>query len=291
MVAGARRRRHRRGAGAAGAADRPGDGAGGIEARAVERVAHRGGRSEARRGLAGEAPVDHVVERLRHLGPLGADRGRRRGEAGHRGGDVGVAAERRVADERLEHQEAEGVDVGAGVGRAPVDLLGREVAGGAHHRAGAGEVVAARGLGDAEVGDLHRARRGHEHVGRLHVAVHEAGAVRGVERVGDLLADADDVGDGSPPRSSIRWRSVGPVDQLHHDVGDAVVVAGVVGGDDVGVRQAAAAIASWRKRARVRVVGGEVGAEHLHRDPARQHGVVGDPDRGHAAAGERLDER
>ncbi len=51
----------------------------------------------------------------------------------------------------------------------------------------------------------------HQHVRRLHVAVHEPGPVRGVERVGDLLADADHVGaPGGRPCSSMRWRSVGP---------------------------------------------------------------------------------
>ena len=134
---------------------------------------------------------------------------------------------------------------------------------------------------------------GHEHVGGLHVAVHEPGAVRGVERVGDLLADADHVGaPGRPPTLVDEVTQGRPVDQLHHDVGDAVVVAGVVGGRRCwGATRRAAAIASLRNRARVAVVGGEVGAQDLHRDPARQHGVVGDPDRGHAAAGERLDER
>ena len=93
---------------------------------------------------------------------------------------------------------------------------------------------------------------------------------------------------GRPPRSSMRWRSVGPVDQLHHDVGDAVVVAGVVGGHDVGVRQAGRGDGLVAEAGPGAVVGGEVGAQHLHRDPARQHGVVGDPHGGHPAARERL---
>ena len=80
--------------------------------------------------------------------------------------------------------------------------------------------------------------RRHEHVGGLHVAVHEPGAVRGVERVGHLLADADDVGDGEAAVLVDEVAQGRAVDQLHHDVGDAVVVAGVVGGDDVGVREA-----------------------------------------------------
>ena len=147
------------------------------------------------------------------------------------------------------------------------------------------------GLGDAEVGDLHRPAARHQHVGGLHVAVHEAGAVRGVERVGDLLADADHVGDrAGRPCSSMRWRSVRAVDQLHHDVGDAVVVAGVVGRHDVRVDEPRRGDRLVAEPGAGRVVGGEVGAQDLHRDPARQHRVVGDPHRGHPAPGERLDE-
>src|SRR5206468_7907754 len=102
---------------------------------------------------------------------------------------------------------------------------------------GTGEVVAPGGLGDAEVGDLHRAAAGYEHVGGLHVAVDETGAVRGVEGVGHLLGDADDVGDGEPAALVDQVPQRRAVDQLHDDVGDAVVVARVVRGDDVGVRQ------------------------------------------------------
>ena len=52
---------------------------------------------------------------------------------------------------------------------------------------------------------------GHEHVARLHVAVHEAGAVRGGERVGDLRGDADRRrATGSAPCWSMSWRSVAP---------------------------------------------------------------------------------
>jgi hypothetical protein len=65
--------------------------------------------------------------------------------------------------------------------------------------------------------------------------VDDPGVVRGVEGVGDLLADADDVGDGETVVLVDQVAQRGAVDQLHDDVRDALVVAGVVGGDDVGV--------------------------------------------------------
>ena len=270
--------------------DRTGDRAGGVESGAVERVAHRRRRSEAGGRLAGQAAVDHVVERLRHLGPLRAHRGRGRGEARHGGRDLGVAAERRVAAERFVHEQAERVDVGARVGGAAVHLLRGEVPRGAHHRAGPGEVVGAGGLGDPEVGDLRRSRRRHQHVCRLHVAVHEPGAVRGVERVGDLLADADHVGHREATLFVDEMAQGGPVDELHHDVRDAVVVAGVVGGDDVGVGEPGRGDGFVAEADSGAVVGGEVGAEDLDRHPAGEHRVVGHPHGGHAATRDRRHE-
>ena len=83
------------------------------------------------------------------------------------------------AGRHLVEDDAERVHVRAAVDRRALRLLGREVRGGAHDRAGAGEaVVRAAGAGDAEVGDLHLARGGDEHVARLHVAVHHAVLVR-----------------------------------------------------------------------------------------------------------------
>ena len=66
-----------------------------------------------------------------------------------------VGEERRRAAQRLVEHDAEGVDVGAGVDRLALDLLGGEVLGGAEHGPGRGEVGRRRGLGDAEVGDQH----------------------------------------------------------------------------------------------------------------------------------------
>ena len=98
LPGGEQRRRWRRAARSAGTDDRLRDRTGGVEAGAVEGVAHRRRGPEPGRRLAGEAAVDHVVEGLGDLGALGADRGRGGGEPGHGGGDLGVAAERWVAD-------------------------------------------------------------------------------------------------------------------------------------------------------------------------------------------------
>jgi porphobilinogen synthase len=82
-----------------------------------------------------------------------------------------------------------GLDLAEG---AALGLLGREVGGRAHHRAGLGEALLgarAHGPGDAEVGHLHLAGRRDEDVGRLDVAVDHAVAVGEAERGGHLAGD------------------------------------------------------------------------------------------------------
>ena len=64
--------------------------------------------------------------------------------------------------------------------------LGCQVAGGAGDEARLGQRGVRLGAGDAEVGELHLPLRGHQDVGGLHVAVHDAGLVRGGQRVGGL---------------------------------------------------------------------------------------------------------
>jgi hypothetical protein len=191
---------------------------------------------------------------------------------------------------RAIEEEAERVDVGARIGGPTVDLLGREVPGGAHHGSRAREVVGPGGLGDAEVGDLDRGAQRDEDVRRLHVAVDEPGAVGGVERVGDLLADADHVGDGQATLLVDQVAEGRALDQLHHDVRDAVVVARVVGGDDVGVRETGGGDRLVAEAGPGALVGGEVGPQDLDRHPAREDGVVGHPHGRHAPARDRRHE-
>ena len=169
----------------------------------------------------------------------------------------------------------------------PLDLLGREVARGAHDVAGAGEVLALAvgGLGDAEVGDLHPPVELDEHVARLHVAVHQPARVRGGERVGHLVRRCR-------PRVADRQRAVqvdrlaqgGAVHELHHDVRDAVVLAGVVGGDDVRVGDRRRGHRLPPEPGAQRLVLGEHRVEGLHRDLAREQRVLAPPHRRHAAA-------
>ena len=134
-----------------------------------------------------------------------AQRGRRRGQAGQRRLHVVAAAERRSAGEHLEQEEAERVDVGAGVDRLRLHLLGREVPRGADDRAGSRQVAPALGLRDAEVGDLDGPDVGDEHVRGLDVAMDDAVAVRMVERRGHAACDAHGLIDPEGARAGRAW--------------------------------------------------------------------------------------
>ena len=113
-----------------------------------------------------------------------------------------------------------GVGVGAG------QLLGRHVGRRAQHDA------AARGggvghAGRAEVGDLDGARgRVEQDVGRLDVAVDDAGAVRQIQRQRDALADADDDALGQQAVGAGVARHVGAVHPFHRQpAGGGVALA------------------------------------------------------------------
>src|SRR5690606_26021340 len=100
-----------------------------------------------------------------------------------------VALEGRAPGQELVEQAAHGVEVGAAVDVETLRLLGREVAGGAHHRLRLGHRRGGVGQrpGDPEVHDLDRALVGDHDVGRLDVPVDEpalVGVLQGGEHGG-----------------------------------------------------------------------------------------------------------
>ena len=138
------------------------------------------------------------------------------------------------------HQHArERVDVDALVPVVAGEPLGSHVARAAHAQRGAADGGAVQRAGDAEVGEvgdpaLGPLRADEQHVGRLHVAVHERLGVRGVERVGHL---GDHVHGARRRQRTVRdeVREVAAVDEAHVDEELAVDLAVVVDRDDVRV--------------------------------------------------------
>ena len=130
--------------------------------------------------------------------------------------------------------------------------------------------------GEAEVHDLHLAAGGDADVGGLHVAVHDAVAVRVGQPLAHLPEDVERPLDASTPRALDDVLEVGALDVLHRDVGLPGVLADVVHGDDVGMAQAAGGL-RLAQEAHAEL-GASAGAEgqRLHgdaaveaRDPAR----------------------
>ena len=147
------------------------------------------------------------------------------------------------------------------------------------------DCTAARGLRQAEVEQL-RARSGEHDVAGLQIAMHDAGAMRRVERLGDLNRDGQRLVDRQraafePGRQRLA------VDQLHDEKRHALVLADVVERADVRVRQA-------RDRPRLALeplaelgVGGQCCRQDLDRDGAIEPRVARPIDLAHPAGAEQ----
>ena len=204
-----------------------------------------------------------------------------------RHGRFGV--ERTAAGQHLVEQGADAEDVAAAVHAPAVDLLGRHVADGPEH--GLARAARRDAERDAEVHDPRHVAFRQEHVGRLDVAVNDAGLVRVTQPIQHLDDDRDLLRDRQRRALAQPPQQVLPLEQLHHDVGRAVgVIAEIEDRDDAGVAQA-------RDRARLAFealllfgVAGRLGEHDLERDVALEHRVEGLVDGPHAAASERLED-
>ena len=137
-----------------------------------------------------DAPRDDAGEAVRHVGAELADVGQV---------FVLLMVEHRVealpcpgpcAREHLPRDQPEAVDIAAAVELDAVDLLGRHVRRRADRDASHRELrLASHGAGEAEVGEEGAAVRLDEDVAGLHVAMHDAHRVRGVERLRHVAED------------------------------------------------------------------------------------------------------
>ena len=125
--------------------------------------------------------------------------------------------------------------------------------------------LAGQPLRQAEVQDLGPALRREDHVGALQVPVHDAARVGVRERVGQLLAVAQDLLDGQRALGQARAQRL-PLDQLHGDVGLAVGLADFVDRADVRMVELRGE-ARLAQQARARgVVGQRLGGQDLEGD-------------------------
>ncbi|MDP1691838.1 MAG: hypothetical protein Q8L49_07825 [Burkholderiaceae bacterium] len=136
---------------------------------------------------------------------------------------VGRVSARAAAGEQLEQQQAQRVHVGGHAQRFAAHLLGAGVVGRERAFAGLGErrvgvFQRVQRLGDAEVQQLDLALGRDQHVGRLQVAVHQQGAVRNGDGVGQLQKQGQALGQ-RPPGAGLGQGLA--VHALHHEAGNA----------------------------------------------------------------------
>jgi hypothetical protein len=113
----------------------------------------------------------------------------------------------------------------------------------------------------------------------------DPGAVGVVERHGDLA--------GQPGRPRRRQRAplgeqagqIGALDPFAHDVGDAMLLAGVVQRDDVGVGEAGGVDRLLGEAGPEDRIGRQLRVQHLDGHVASEDTVVATPDAGHATRG------
>ena len=130
-----------------------------------------------------------------------------------------------------------------------------------------------------------------QQVAGLDVAVHDAGGVRGVERLGGLAQPAQRgvVGEVAAGLEALAERAA--AHQLHDHEHAAGVLADVVDRHDVRVRREPRGGAGFALEALAgALVLGEVRGKHLDRDGAAEQLVMGLPDGRHPAVGEMADD-
>jgi hypothetical protein len=193
-----------------------------------------------------------------------------------------------LAGQHLVQHGAARVDVGARVRALVDDDLGGEVGDGADEGAAGGGGGGGHGAGQAEVGDLHLAVGGDQHVLGLDVAMDEAGRVRGRqghEHLGEQLERPAGL-HGRLVAHQVAQRAAGNV--LHHQVGDLAVGALVEDGHDVTMVQLGGCLRLALEALGERLVVTEAVVHDLDGHLATESLVGGLEDAGHAAARDAL---
>ena len=251
-----------------------------------------------------EADAHDTVEGRWGQGLHRGDRRRFRGQ--DRRGQAGAARarERPPARGHLVEDHPEREHIGPGVHRLALELLGRHVLEGADHRALARERlqgrVQRRHLGrlapsvaleeprHPEVQKLGSRPREHD-VRGLQVAMDDSPPVRRAERAGNLPAETKHLFRGQRTLRQSLGQGLA-LHELHHQEGEAVLVAHVVERADVGMVQAGDGsrftLEPLSHFDGLRLLGGK----HLHRHRAIEPRVLRPIDLAHAAAPEGSDD-
>jgi hypothetical protein len=204
---------------------------------------------------------------------------------------LALPVERTYSRETFEEDATERVDVRAAVDLSTLDLLGRDVVDRADEIAIRRQAPGRREMtSETEVANVRLLSFGFvadKDVRRLHVAVHEPGCVRGIERLGDLAKEVDralGVEAALPPQ---KLPEVGSLHEPHGEVELAVFLARVDDRHDVRVIEARCKLRLAQESPSKAVVLREIAHEDLQGDPAPSSHVVGEVDAPHGALADR----
>ena len=245
-------------------------------------------RGKARGRILREGARDQLIDLLGNAGaqrPHARDR-RAHVLVGHL--DERVATVGRRARQAGVQHGTERVHVDPAVEALAEGLLGRDVVAGAEHAAGCGQLGRLIDARDAEVCELDEPVSRDQHVLRLDVTVDHAALVGVRQRLGDLRADRERLGDRQVRRLRDVVREVGAIDVLADDERPPVPLAPIDHRDDPGVRER-------RERARLALEaadrvrrGRALVVQPLERDRAHQLLVLCEPDARVSPAPEQL---
>ena len=203
---------------------------------------------------------------------------RRRVVGQHGGGDLlqAVAAVGLAQGQQFVEHHAQGVNVGARVHGAALQLFGRQVVRRAGHRTVQRRQRAAVGhAGDAEVQHLGSVALVQKDVGRLDVAMHHAAQVGVSQRVGHAAHQLRGLAGRGLPALGQALAQVAAIQPFHGNVDAVGRQPRVVHGNDVRVRQPRRRPRFVQEEAVQRHAAGRVDVElqRLHRHRARQQRV------------------
>ncbi len=206
---------------------------------------------------------------------------------------VGVAAERRLADEALVEHAAERVDVGPPIDLLTGDVLGGDVVDRAHQVAVFARRCTLRDEPrEAEVGEVDvvcavgAGTRVEQDVGRLHVTMHEASCVGSIQSARQLRECANRIRDveSTEPEAPVEVTSL---DVAHGDEQEVVHPPGLVDRDDVRVVDRCGQLRFTQEALAERFFVGESCRNDLERDLPLEAEVLGQVDDAHSTPAEQ----
>ena len=189
-------------------------------------------------GILPQAHHHHLFEIAGNLGEqLGRERGRRLDMVDH-DLEVAVVFEGNPSREQLEHDDAKGIEVGAGIDGFATNLFRRHVVNCSDKRPGSRKTLASLDLRYAKIHDFGDAFGCEEYVGWFQVPVNHAEAMRCRQALEYLLGECNDNGGWKSPKGAHEFRQAFSVDELHHHVERVAVRHEVIESDYVWIAQA-----------------------------------------------------